>query len=78
MARIQDRLEKCAEEKDCCTQAVESQTLVEQLKAERARVSISRKFTARIRELDQAIRLLESSDAEVILRDAQSTLYKEV
>ncbi len=61
----------------CCTQpAAEPQTLVEQLKAERARVS--RKFTARIRELDQAIRLLEGSDAETILRDAQSTLYKEI
>jgi hypothetical protein len=68
MTRIQDReeLEKCT--KDCCTQAVELQTLVEQLKIERARV----------RELDQAIRLLENSDAEVILRDTQATLYKEV
>ena len=79
-SKIKDSLLKAAMQQakvnDCCSElAQDSQvpSLTEQLKTERARVS--KQFTARIRKLDQAIRLLESSDAEAIIKDAQSTLF---
>lgn len=55
--------------------ACQQTTLVDELKAERARVT--KRMTTRIRELDLAIRTLESSDAEALVQDARRVLYKE-
>ena len=53
----------------------ESFSLVDLLKTERA--SVSRRMTCRIKEIDLAIRQLESTEAEQIIKDAQEVLYRQ-
>ena len=74
-----DSMAKQAEAQSAlCNQAecgsTEAIPLVERLRTERARVS--RSMTMRVKELDNAIRLLENSEAETIIKDATNTLYK--
>ena len=78
MASLKEARERQEKELDaaCCINAAAPATLVEQIRCEKARVS--RKLRDRIRELDQAERMLMNSDAEQIITDAQQTLYKEV
>jgi hypothetical protein len=74
--KVKQRIQHIAEDMAGCCEGpyypTEPISLVEQLRTERARVS--KLLAARIRKLDQAIRLLENSDAESIIRDAQSVL----
>jgi hypothetical protein len=74
--KVKQRIQHIAEDMAGCGEGLcyptEPISLVEQLRTERARVS--KLLAARIRKLDQAIRLLENSDAESIIRDAQSVL----
>jgi hypothetical protein len=77
--RERERLEmqqtQAANDAGCCETTSVPTTLMEQIRCEKA--CVSRKLRDRIRELDQAERMLMNSDAEQIITDAQHTLYKE-
>jgi hypothetical protein len=60
---------------DCaCAAEIEVPTLTERLRIKRA--NLARELTRRIKELDTQIRLLENSEAEKIISEAQQVLWE--
>jgi hypothetical protein len=60
---------------DCgCVAELEVPTLTERLRIKRA--NLARELTRRIKELDTQIRLLENSEAEKIIAEAQQVLWE--
>ena len=60
---------------DCgCASEIEVPTLTERLRTKRA--NLARELTRRIKELDTQIRLLENSEAEKIIAEAQQVLWE--
>ena len=57
-----------------CGCAIEVPTLTERLRTKRA--NLARELTRRIKELDTQIRLLENSEAEKIIAEAQQVLWE--
>ena len=68
MARDRNKVQELVE--DLCKTA--PATLVEQLKAKRAKVA--REMTAKLKDLDRQIRLLEETDAEKVMSDSYDLL----
>lgn len=67
-----EKMQAVQEATNLCNQP---STLVDRLREKRARVS--REMTIKIRGLDRQITLLESSQAEEIVKEAEETLYSD-